>query len=678
MSADDTLVFGNFDPVTGRPTIDGFVFEDVGVITSEAEPGFVGGGQMTIGGAGLPPVVIRTVKDGNTLVLGITCRGDTSFDDIDKVVIALRQNGGSSAGPQRRIDIDPVWGNTDNANPAVSETGFGAAQPDPGNAGLPDTTQPADDDGEDPFFDIRGDEAPRSGPIYYQRSGATGTWTQYTPSQAADTTKYHTRVRSWRPPVASGSPEECAWSIEVRIPIDTSGGNTDWISLQDDFGLFIDVVRVFRNELAPGFGEYLSAQYLFPLAAPDLTGAISSTTDIPASSFGHGLMNAAAANGEGVRILNGSLGVGRRPRGDPSAPLSGTISRSIDNDLVALLENSGPAVSGINAEVRMADWGLGGATFASWARPSGLDNPSSNISLAAGTIASPATGSTTNQWDAINVGSEYDPPNQHQCIWVQLQATTGSVNFARSSTRRNMNFVDLSSEEREATVSGNGYDEPADGSDHHDFIMFTRCRKIVVKDLIRGEAKVGPETVALVGGALLAARDVPSPDHNVDVTHARAVTTRSQTQWDNSVVYLWINEGFRRTGKTLTVNGIKTEILDHRPADFGLAAHHVGLNDDLSWEFAGPGIAQYRPGVYQLRVPHKGELKLKTKLTAVRGGRAGDQSKDLPPARKGGPGTPGKDQDTGGGKDGCLGLLFAMVAIPATLLAGLIGIGPRG
>ncbi len=678
MSADDTMVFDNFDGVTGRPTIDGFATHDPGVLTTEAEPGYVNGGRMTVGSGDLPPVIIQTVKDGNTLVLGITCRGNTSFDDLDGVVVGLRPNGSASAGPQRRIDIFPVWGDAPfPLDPTNLGTGYGAADPDPMNPGAHLVAPP----NGDPLFDVRTDKPVHIGPVFYQRGGSSGNWTQYTPALGSNPAIYHIRVRSYKPDMGSGSPEEFAWSMEIRIPIDSATGGADWIDLDDDFGLFVDVIRAGRM-VEPMFGDgvYFSTQFLFPLAAPDLPDILDATTNIPAASFGHGLMNAATANGEGVRILNGAAGIGRRAAGSPNGtPLTNTISGIENNEIVANIENSGPAASNVFAEVRMANWGLGPPVYAAWNKPPGIQDPSPSINLAAGTLASPGVGNTVNTWTAASVAATDYAVHTHQCMWVQLDSTSGSVNFARSSTRRNMNFVDLSGVEHEAEVSGKGYEKPKKG-ETHEFVMFTRCRKIVVKQLLdrvrEQKQGVDPETVALVGGALNFAANVPSPkvepNEKARANTIAASRKRDETQWDESVVYLWINEGFRRTNRHFEVQGIKTEVLDNRPGQFGLIAHHQGVNDNLSWSFEGDGIARFAPGAYILSVPHDGVLKLKTTLSAERGGPKGDNSQGLPTIKPGG-GKPGLGNEGGGNggkpeKGGCLGLLLVAAAVPAILL----------
>jgi hypothetical protein len=683
MSAGDTIVFRDFDPVTGRPTIDGFATADAGIITTEAEPGYVNGARVALdngannSGVGLPPVVVQTIRDGDTLVIGIMCRGDTSFDDGDGVVIGLRQNGSSITGPQRRIDIFPVWGNAPSPlDPSNLGLGFGAVI----NPAAPNVAELADNppkpSGTPSTNDIRTNKPAFLGPTYYQRANDSGNWTSYLPMNVGDTAKYHIKVRSWQPGVVSGF--EAAWSIEVRIPVDVATGGPDWINLGDDFGLFVDVIRTFRvaenNSSGVLVGKYKRHQSKFPFGASDLTGILGITTDIPSGSFGHGYKGAMVANGEGVRIKPGLASIGRRP----GNPLGSNISRVVDNQIVALIENTGPAASGIRATVRMANWGLGSGDLSFWNPAPGCDNPTLlPVALAPGTPGIPTSGETVNNWPAIAVPAAYDPTHMpdhsHQCMWIQLDSTTPGVNFTQSSARRNMDFVNMSEVVREPEVSGKGYPKPIDGTDKHDFILFTRCRKIEVRELLKNKGNFDTETIDLVGGALRAAPDVPNPNdqHNV-AGRMVAVNRGDETQWMDSVVYLWITEGFRRTGNYLTIHGVPGELLDGSPGEFGLIAHHKGVDDNLCWEFSGDGLSQYGPGIYGLKVPHDDVTSIKLRVSAEADGPLGDVSRNLPkPEVKGGgddigdPDPDPKPPKPDDGKNGLCGLIaLGIIGVP--------------
>jgi hypothetical protein len=619
MSADNKLVFADFDPVTGKPTLDGFVTVDAGVNTPEAEPGYVNGGKMTLGGAGLPPVVIQTVKDGDTIVIGISCRGDSSFDDIDGVVVAFRPSGTSSNGAQRRVDVFPVWGDVPDAfDPMNLGIGWGAAKPDldPMHAGdhLPEAADNA-------TYDIRTNKPPHIGPVWYARNSDSGNWTVDPPANVGDTNKFNVRVRSWKPSV-DAPPPECAWSIEIRVPINTAVGGADWINLNDDFGLFVDVFRAWRFDDGGALG-YQATQFRFPRNALELEGVIGTSTDIPAASFGHGLMKSAASQGEGVRFKNGAMGIGRRPKNNPAAPLTNVISGTEDNVLVAQLENTGPAVTDVRTEVRFANWGLGAGQFTAW-HPGACDNPSPLINLGPGTLMTPASGETLHVWNAGDVPDEYKPPHHHQCMWVQLDALT-DVTFSQSSARRNMDFAGLSEIKRDAEISGAGYPEPAEGE--HEFVLFTRCRKIVLQELLKDPRSIDPLTLNLVNGAL---HFDAGEKRDVFLARESMVSTQGQ-QWVDYVVYLWITEGFRRTGRTVEINGIKAEILDNAPGDFGIAARHQGVNDSLNWSLSGGGLVRHRAGMVSVKVPHKGTVTIGVRISANRDQAHGDVS-ELPKA----------------------------------------------
>lgn len=650
----DTLVFNTSDPVTGIPTVDGFVFADIGVTTAEAEPGYVNAARLELGSSGLAPVVVTAVQDGSTLVLGVMCRGDTSFDNLDMVMVAFR----GSTGAQRRIDIQPNWGDAPTPlNPVSLGTGYGAADPDPANPGSHLTPAPGP-------FNIQTNKPAHIGPTFYQRGGPTGAW-----SAGSQPTGFEAKVRSWRPNVTTASPTEIAWSVELRVPIDVATGGTGWIDLGDDFGIFIDVFRAFRFVNAAGLGKFDYIQYRFPASAPVLTGAIGTGTDIPAASFARGLKGGMATQGEGVRIKNGSMGIGCRLAG--SSALQGTISGTVDNTIVAQLDNTGAAASGIVAEVRMANWGLGPPQFNSWGLAPGCAVTSPPVALALGTPASPsAVVETGNIWLHGNVPAGYLPPlgQSHQCMWVQLRATGSPVVFTQASARRNMDFVGLSDVARDAEISAVGYPPPADGSGDQEFMLRTRCRKVVISELI-GKGDLGAETSAIIGGALQFAMQtglMGDPQHvPVEDVHTRVnAGGRQATMFKDKVVYLWITEGLRRTHQTMEIDGHKGEIWDNSPGDFSLAAFHTGVDDNLGWQFSGGGLIKHGDGTYGIKVKDGQTATIGVKLSASRDTKPGDRS-DLPGKFPGDGGTESGDtKGNGDPKKGCSLLLLALTLIP--------------
>lgn len=644
----NTLVFNTSDGVTGVPTVDGFVFADIGVTTAETEPGYVNAARLELGSSGLAPVVVTAVQDGSSLVLGIMCRGDTSFDDLDMVMLAFR----GSTGAQRRIDIRPNWGDApEPLNPADLGTGYGAGDPDPGNPGTHLT--PA----EGPFS-IHTNKPAHIGPTFYQRSGPSGAW-----SAGSQPTGFEAKVRSWRPLVTVDSPTEIAWSIELRVPISVAAGGAGWIDLADDFGLFIDVFRALRYVDA-GDGVYAWSQYKFPPTAPDLTGTIGTGTDIPAASFARGLRGAMIAQGEGVRIKGGSMGIGCRH--GATAAMQNTISGTEDNTIVAQVENTGAAASGIVAEVRMANWGLPPPQFNSWALAPGCTVPSPPIALAAGTPGAPsAMIETGNSWPAANVPADYQPPRHHQCMWVQLRATGSPVVFTQASARRNMDFVSLSDEEREAEISAVDCPKPGDGSGTQEFMLRTRCRKVVISELV-GKGDLGIETSAIIGGALQYAMQtgqMGDPQRvAVDEVHTRVnVGGRMATMFKDKVVYLWITEGLRRTHQTMELDGRKGEIWDNSQGDFSLAAFHTGVKDNLGWQLSGAGLIKRGNGSYGIKVKDGQTATIGVKLSASPDTKPGDLS-DLP---RNFPGEDGSHGGGDGGKNGgCGKQLLALALLP--------------
>ena len=674
MAHNDTICFGDFDPVTGSPTIDGFTgIGDDGVITNEYEAGYVKGDRLTFGsgattpvvygsGSGFPPAVFQGVRNGDFLNLAFFCRFDLGFDPEDVIVIAVKPSPGASQTEARRIDIFPLYLDlgADDKNLA---TGGPAGDPDtpPASIGTPP--------GQD--FHVRTNK-PAQSAIHYRGQTVPGQpWTTLNPSGTTySPANIDIKVRSWLPPVAtltqsvgvqtvpaspstftfnvvnaSGFPPQGAfvagsttgssiiiryfgksgnsltgcstsmgatiaagspvrlfdggWSIEVALPLYSTvmegpdvGGGADWIDIPDSFGLYFNIIRVGSGPLAQSSQGFYATQFCFPFGAGgEITGVLDATTSIP--SYGTGLIPALQTPpnhdlGLGIRFVGGELGVGVRdlsavPMSALGTSIHNSASALADNRLVARIENTGTTsaydATGIRAEFRFANWGLGAGNFTSWKPAIGAtaDYPATGISLAHG-----GTAEVTYAWNKSAVPAEYAPPHDHQCMWVQLTSTgVNPVNFLESSVRRNMDFVTMSEVNRPAEISGVGYPLPPNGASDHEFLLFTTVREI------RQQNSYGLKSAAAAN---------PKED---------------------TVRWLWINHGYRRTGKNIKIGNKSFEILDDTPGSFGFVADHAGASDWFRYEFSGGGIQNLGGNIHSIKVPHNGSVWIDTTVKSI-------------------------------------------------------------
>ena len=155
----------------------------------------------------------------------------------------------------------------------------------------------------------------------------------------------------------------------------------------------------------------------------------------------------------------------------------------------------------------------------------------------------------------------------------------------------------------------------------------TRCRKIILRDLLRSPNTLDPETLEIVAAAVkLIPRDNNNPDKEGMVGMSASTTTPAQ--YRDYVVYLWISEGYRRTSQSLRIGSKKAEILDENPGSFGFVAVHKGVDDNLSWSLSGPGLSSTAPGLVALKVPVEGSTMININVSAELGGPQGDRSGD--------------------------------------------------
>jgi hypothetical protein len=266
----------------------------------------------------------------------------------------------------------------------------------------------------------------------------------------------------------------------------------------------------------------------------------------------------------------------------------------------------------VKATVRIANWGIIGDMTAPYdllpnKPPSpGNTNPTQPINLPS---MAPRTELTINwQIDANDriLFKPIGPRDPHQCIWVQLDSNQ-PVDFADSSVHNNFEFINLSSHEEDAEISGKGFPAPPSGTDHDFVLNVYKVQLISLRDLTGGG---GP------GGNL---RSAAASGGSANITELERQIYERQAA-SNGVVtsWVWVTDGYRRTGGGLTINGKKFE--NYQPVgSFGYAPSHEGRAKDLTYSLTGPGLQPLGNNRYGLKVPDGGVARIHTKLETVDG-----------------------------------------------------------
>jgi hypothetical protein len=183
-----------------------------------------------------------------------------------------------------------------------------------------------------------------------------------------------------------------------------------------------------------------------------------------------------------------------------------------------------------------------------------------------------------------------------------------TVNFVESSMRRNMDFVDLSEEEREAEISGVGHPPPPAGRTDHDFVLMVNVRRFMIPRIPTGGGN--GEGGGNGGGGEGGGNGGGGPI-NVAAIGTHGDGERLLPTWT------WFVHGYRVTGEDLEIDGTNFKILDPAPGAFGYVAQHDGpQTDELSFDLSGGGIRRRGNGVYTIRVPDGGSVTINTKVEA--------------------------------------------------------------
>ena len=684
---------------TSPPAVDGFTDLQPGVDPPAGwrlEAGYTGGPRFSYadGGVAIQGARFQGIRDasGDFLYLGFDIRIDPTFDPNDRIIILLQKAHSSSHSvDERRIDIGPLYDS-------------GAEPPDDpvkvlGDVGYRYNKAPQ-------FFRIfKRNPNPSPTPPGAASWGPIPAWG--TGADATGDINPTLNLANFRARVTSSSPSANGknWTVELKIPTKkagANGGGSGWMDLTNDIGLYLNMLRVCSTaaclNLPPIVGDAWSTQFTWPFnpAAPTafiftdpvvggspLPAPTPEFWDIPASAFGaaHLLAPFATNPSRGVKFQGGINGIG---------VLTGTsIGSLIDmrtvgnvNTLVARLINdhmSNPA-SGVTAEFRIAAFGIGG-TNATWEKtPAPPTRPESGPNPAAASGDIPIGGTSavdiTSDWH-ISSGdrTRFSTLWYDQCLWVQLDSTAGA-NIAQSSVRRNLTVRTASTEDVTATVSGQLDFKPGDGSNEYDYWLHTAAIRLPSpqrwdEDVVHDDNDIEfPEGGDEAVGYDELQRRGAFTELNVDplLTGELALTDKPAATW------LWVSNGYWRTGSHLTLDGQRYAIWLNT-GSFGSVVHHylepgqTPADVDINVELFGNGFQPTGDGGAYFRVPEGGQKKL---VARIRAGTPEELAEPLPPPEvppdedKPGPG-PGPGPGPRPRFPGCTLLTLAFVGVPAVL-----------
>ncbi len=559
----DQICFPNHVGIPGQPqppNVDGYVEPetftpepDFGTAPSEVDTGWTQSSRITYNddasvSLGRPLMVFQGLKhkSADRLFLSFVVRRDTAFDDNDTIILVFHPNFSEGSigktGDERRIDIFP------------NAEGVGA-----GDVGTTDPDDFSGDIGGQPIT-IRANRVPRN--VEYYR------WIADSWESMPAITNLEIRVRSW-----DLGENNKNWSVEIELPTTIIEGGDNWIDLTSSFGFYFNVIRLCTSPVCtfdPTPFDGAAFQFTWPRADYGILNRIIegeldvSQAEIPPDWLGEAFLGTIpeCAGVTGVRFESGSSSsIGT----DPPLPFSNQISKTDPNTFVARVENTGvDRADNVEATFRIANWGIGPGDDNKWnliSATGGTSNPtiSQNIDPASST-------NLTMQWELDPLDqNKYDSGElgNHQCIWVLLDSNQ-SVDFVQSSIRRNMNLVPMSKHEQTAEISGDGYPNPPEDAADQDFLLLVS--QMLLKRLVVKSGK------KLRKSTQLASFQDPTNllTRIIALVHWWLKSTQVLNAW------VWVMDGYRRTGHALMVDGMEYSI--YQPAgSFGYIGEHIGL-----------------------------------------------------------------------------------------------------
>ncbi|MBN1796947.1 MAG: outer membrane beta-barrel protein [Spirochaetales bacterium] len=401
-----------------------------------------------------------------------------------------------------------------------------------------------------------------------------------------------------------------AWDIEIRIPTNTTSGGAGWITLNDNFLFYYNVIR---TQTVP---EPLAVQYRWPYNGAQVDG------DLELYAFDRRWWSHAdkttGATCNGVWVDKYDIGIQDNP-GDPigsSIKLPTALVDPAVNRFVARVQNNWEKeilaapfleridANGVYVQFRIANWGI--PALGDWSDVPSVPNPTSPPQTVLGGTAGGAPGEYT--FESIWSIALTDPnltdyqAHTHQCVQAIIFSNQ-NAKIVRSSVYRNMNFVDASEFKRKAVISVRGLGKPPSRWKKHKYVIYVSQREWVIrrdpdkrinqKDIIENTRPKG--TGDEEGAAGEAGEDIIVDE-------------------DTDSYLVWAAYGYRYNGKAVIIKGNPYYLADSM-GSFGYVVHHEG--EVMQWETDIEGAEKADEHNYTIEIDPETVVEVLTRIKPV-------------------------------------------------------------
>jgi hypothetical protein len=385
------------------------------------------------------------------------------------------------------------------------------------------------------------------------------------------------------------------WTAELKIPLKntaTSGG-TGWINVTDGFLFYINVIR---TQAGPTTDQLSWPRLATGAPLNPVTGVIAEFPYSPAE-WGRATSSTTTSGG-GVYLNGNDTGTTNADSSHIVFGAPNTFFADVRNNTT--MDTVAVPVSGITAQIRIAQWGFGTGTttIASWPDPV--------------TIDANGVHNYTQSWTPTDTRYQ---TNCHQCIWVDL-AGPADVYFTTPTRQKNMDFVSSATPDvhtcppppvpsgspppmdGNAVIGDEGEGDPPDGEEEQEIVVEVNTEEhtqVFGKFEDVTPAKLPPWARTYYEGV------------------AAAFGQPAGTTWS----YIkWIASGHVFTGEYITINGEKRKL--YRPlGSFGYVMEHRGPVAGWREGITGDAVERIGPSTYRIRLPKDSRTGVKVEIKPI-------------------------------------------------------------